>query len=604
MTFRGNIFIILILSLVFGLSFQSVSAQAQVQEFFPFVAQINTDEINVRAGQSTNFEKICTVKKSEKLIVVDKSFSWYKIERHIRGEFQMSDPTEDLHERATKIREEMGGVEHVARMHAEGKPTIRDHIEALLDADSFRELGTFSRSLRHEDRATTPGDGKIGGEGRIDGRPVAVAGDDITVKRGSSSVVGSRKTGRLYKRAVEMGMPYVYFGETGGGRIPDLIGSEGISDAMPSPEIATRRREIPMASIIVGQSFGGSSFQSAFSDFIVQVRGSVLAVTSPRVFEIATGEIIGFEELGGVDVHARTTGQIDLGVDSYTEAYEAVRRWLSYLPGNVRQVAPRGEPMPAERWHADQQLAEFVPRRRRRGYDMRKFCAMLLDEGSFFELQPRFARNLTTGLGRLDGWPVGIIANNPMFQAGVLNPDSCDKAIRLMCLCDAFNIPIIWLMDVPGFMVGRKVEHDRMLFKAIRMVEALCNLSTPTLSVVIRKGFGLAYQAMNTAGMGAVGFYSWPGAEIGFMDPAVGVNVAYANRLSEFEGEQQETERQRLIDEIGEATSPYEAAGTMRIDEVIDPAQTRSVLAEDLGRLANRRIPAPHERPLSYWPTC
>lgn len=516
----------------------------------------------------------------------------------------MSDPTDNLHERATKIRQEMGGAERVERMHAQGKPTIRDHIDALLDADSFRELGTFSRSLRSEDRATTPGDGKIGGEGNIDGRPVAIAGDDITVKRGSSSIVGSRKTGRIYQRAVEMGMPYVYFGETGGGRIPDLIGSEGISDAMPSPEIARRRREIPMASVIVGQSFGGSSFQSAFSDFTVQVRGSVLAVTSPRVFEIATGEIIGFEELGGVDVHARVTGQIDLGVESYDQAYDAVRRWLSYLPANNREAAPRGEPMPTERWQRDQPLADFVPQRRRRGYDMRKFCALLLDQDSFFELQPRFARNLTTGLGRLDGWPVGVIANNPMFQAGVLNPDACDKAIRLMCLCDAFNLPIIWLMDVPGFMVGRKVEHDRMLFKAIRMVEALCNLSTPTLSVVIRKGFGLAYQAMNTAGMGAVGFYAWPGAEIGFMDPDVGVNVAYANQLREFEGDEQEAERQRLIAEIGEATSPYEAAGTMRIDEVIDPAETRSILAADLGRLAGRRVPAPHERPLSYWPTC
>ncbi len=173
-----------------------------------------------------------------------------------------------------------------------------------------------------------------------------------------------------------------------------------------------------------------------------------------------------------------------------------------------------------------------------------------------------------------------------------------------MCLCDAFNLPLIWLMDVPGFMVGRRVEHDRILFKAIRMVEALCNLSTPSLSVVIRKGFGLAYQAMNTSGMGAVGFYSWPGAEIGFMDPEVGVNVAYANRLAQVEDEARDDERAELIREIGEATSPYEAAGTMRIDEIINPADTRRVLAGDLGRLSGRRVPPPAERPLSYWPTC
>ncbi len=516
----------------------------------------------------------------------------------------MDNPTEDLRQRTAKIRTDMGSAKRVAAMRADGKPTIRDHIDAFLDEGSFREIGTFTRSLRHEDRATTPGDGKIGGEGTVDGRPVAVVGDDITVKRGSSSIVGSRKTSRLYHRALEVGFPYVYFGETGGGRIPDLIGAEGISDALPSPDIAARRRQIPMASVIVGQSFGGSSFQSAFSDFTVQVRGSTLAVTSAKVFEVATGEIIGFEELGGVDVHARTTGQIDLGVDTYDEAYAAVRQWLSYLPPNARMPAPRGAPMSAERWEPDQKLADMVPQSRRRGYDMRKLCANLLDEDSMLELRPRFARNLTTALGRLDGWPVGVIANNPMFQAGVLNPDACDKAIRMMCLCDAFNLPIIWLMDVPGFMVGRKVEHDRMLFMAIRMVEALCNLSTPTLSVVIRKGFGLAYQAMNTWGMGAVGFYSWPGAEIGFMDPDVGVNVAYSNRLDGLDDKAREQERRRLIDDISDATSPYEAAGTMRIDEVIDPAQTRRILAEDLGKLANRAIPPLAERPLSYWPTC
>ena len=516
----------------------------------------------------------------------------------------MTEHTDELEKRTKKIREQMGGKSRLEKMESEGKPNIRQHIDAILDEGTFQEIGTFSRSLREEDRETTPGDGKIGGEGEIDGRPVAIAGDDITVKRGSSSIVGSRKTSRLYERALKMGFPYVYFGETGGGRIPDLIGAEGISDAMPSPDIARRRRLIPMASVIVGQSFGGSSFHSAFSDFTVQVRGSVLAVTSPRVFEIATGEIVSFEELGGVDVHAKTTGQIDLGVDSYEDAYKAVKQWLSYLPSNAWTPAPRGEPMTKSRWEPDHELTDFIPDKRRRGYDMRKFCKLLLDPDSFFELQPKFAKNLVTGLGRLDGWSVGVIANNPMFQAGALNPDSCDKAIRLMCLCDAFNIPIIWLMDVPGFNVGRKVEHERMLFKAIRMVEALCNLSTPTISVVIRKGFGLAYQAMNTSGMGAWGFYSWPGAEIGFMDPDVGVNVAYSNKLEGLDKEDRETERQKLIEEISDATSPYEAAGTLRIDEIIQPSETRIRLAKDLAQLANRKIPAPEQRPLSYWPTC
>src|SRR5215207_6061519 len=256
------------------------------------------------------------------------------------------DAVEDLNERAARIRRDMGGADKVARMRAERDRTIRDHIDAFVDPGTFEELGTFSFSMRLEDRDRTPGDGKIGGHAKVDGRPVAVFGDDITVLRGSSSVVGSRKELRLYERALTMGMPVVHFGETGGARIPDIMGAEGISESGELfPAFATRRHRVPMATVVVGQSFGGSSFLSALSDFVVMVRGSCLAVTSPRVFEVATGEIIAFDDLGGVDVHARQTGMIDLGVDTDDEAYTAVRRWLSYLPSNSWEAPPRAEPV-------------------------------------------------------------------------------------------------------------------------------------------------------------------------------------------------------------------------------------------------------------------
>jgi len=505
-------------------------------------------------------------------------------------------------ERAEQIRTEMGGADKVAAIHAEGGKTVRDHIEGFLDPGSFREIGTFSRSLRAADRATTPGDGKIGGHGLVDGRPVAVFGDDITVKRGSSSIVGGRKEHRLYERALAMGTPVVHFGQTGGGRIPDLIGSEGISEAGEVFFMARRRHEVPMATATVGQSFGGSSFLSALSDFVVMTRGSTLAVTSPKVFEIATGEIVSFEEVGGVDVHARLTGQIDLGVDTDEEAHDAIRRWLSYLPSNIHQRPPRGEP--AGEIGPDPELAKLVPTRRTRGYDMRRLVARLCDEDSVFELQPHYARNVSTGLARLDGWPVGFIANNPMFNAGILDPEACHKIVRLVTVCDSFNIPLIWLVDVPGFMVGKRVEHDRMLHWGMRMMQALQLASTPTLTVCIRKAFGLAWQAMNGAGMVNKGLYCWPGAEIGFMDPDVGVNVAYGSKLDRIDDpDEREAERLRLVAEVGEATSPYEAAGTMKIDEIIDPADTRRILADDLNMLSNRPLPAPHERVLASWPT-
>jgi acetyl-CoA carboxylase carboxyltransferase component len=516
------------------------------------------------------------------------------------------DVVEDLHARAARIRTDMGGAERVARMHAEGDRTIRDHIEAFLDPGSFRELGTFARSARPEDRDKTPGDGKIGGHGTAEGREVVVFGDDITVRRGSSSLVGSRKEIRLYERALEMGVPIVHFGETGGARIPDIMGAEGISEGGELfPTFATRRHRVPMATAIVGQSFGGSSFLSALSDFVVMVRGSCLAVTSPRVFEVATGEIISFEEVGGVDVHARHTGQIDLGVDTDDEAYAAIRRWLGYLPSNAHEPAPRAEPADRGTLDPDPKLVELVPERRTRGYDMRRVVARIADPGSVFELQPLYARSVSCSLARLDGWPVAFVANNPMFNAGVLDPQACHKIIRLATVCDAYQIPVIFLIDVPGFMVGRKVEHDLMLHWGMRMMQALHNASMPTLTVCIRKAFGLAWQAMNGAGQAAIGLYCWPGAEIGFMDPGVGVNVVYGSRLAAIEDEEKrEQERRRLTGEVGEATSPYEAAGVMRVDEIIDPAETRRILADDLGRLAHRPVPPPAARTLASWPSC
>ena len=498
----------------------------------------------------------------------------------------------------------MGGADKVARMRDVGDRTVREHIEGLLDDGSFEELGTFSRSMRVEDRGRTPGDGKIGGHGSIDGRPVAVFGDDITVLRGSSSIVGSRKELRLYERATTMGIPVVHFGETGGARIPDIMGSEGISEAGELfPAFAARRHVVPMATAIVGQSFGGSSFLSAMSDFVVMVRGSCLAVTSPRVFEVATGEVTTFDEVGGVDVHARRTGQIDLGVDSDEEAYAAVRRWLSYLPSNASQPPPRTEPVAA--LEHDPALADLVPAGRRRGYDMRRVVARIADPATVFELQPLYARNVCTALGRIDGWPVAFVANNPMFNAGTLDPDACHKIVRLLTVCDAFQVPVIFLVDVPGFMVGKGVEHDRLLHAGMRMMQALHLASTPRLTVCLRKAFGLAWQAMNGAGQGATSLYVWPGAEIGFMDPAVGVNVAYGSRLAAItDEEEREAERQRLMDEVAGATSPYEAAGVMRVDEVIDPSTTRAVLARDLDRLSHRPLPPPAARTLASWPTC
>lgn len=503
-------------------------------------------------------------------------------------------------ERRERVRRELGGAERVERQHARGRLTIRERFDRLLDPDSFFEIGTFVRSAREEVADRSPGDGKIAGFGTIDGRPVAVAGDDATVFHGSSSRNASKRVERVEELAIAKGFPIVYLGETGGARLPDALGSEGFSQIFPPIHLARRARQVPMASAIVGESFGGSSFVSALSDFVVQVRGTCLAVTSPRVVEIATGEQIGFEELGGVEVHARRTGQIDAVAETEDEAFALIRRWLSYLPANCWELPPRRE------WDGalepDPRLAALVPSQRNRAYDMRRVLACLVDGGQFLELKPRFGLGLITALAHLGGRAVGLIASQPMHQAGSLDPDACDKATRLVCLCDAYNLPLIFLQDVPGFLVGRQVEHHRLLHKAIMFLEALGLSQTPKLTVVLRKAFGLAYASLCGNDMGGDLLFAWPTAEISFMDPEVGVNVVYAEQLKA--APDPEARRRELIAEWSSDNSPYGAASLMKVDEIIDPAETRPVLIRALQTLDVPPPPRGHPRPLAAWPTC
>jgi acetyl-CoA carboxylase carboxyltransferase component len=498
-----------------------------------------------------------------------------------------------------RIRRQMGGPDRITRLHAAHRRTAREHIDALLDTGSFAEIGMFARSERVEDHDATPSDGKICGHGTVDGRPVTVAADDVTVKRATSSLVGARKLQRVYEQALRGGNPFVYIGETGGARLPDTLTAAGYSSEPVFPWLARRRRAIPVATAIVGESFGGSSFVAGLSDFVVQVRGSALAVTSPRVVEVATGERVTMEALGGVDVHDRVTGQIDLAVDSADAACEALRAFLSYLPSHRDGVVPRAASR-ADR-SPDPELAALVPSRRSQTYDVRDVVRRLVDGATFLELKPGFGASLVTGLARLDGRAVGVIASQPAFLVGALTPDACSKATRLLCLCDAFGLPVIFLQDTPGFLVGTDVEHDRLLARSMLFLEALCLARVPRLSVVLRKAFGLAYFSLGGSGMGSDLLVAWPGAEIGFMDPVVGANVLHGERLAGMADDDRRAELMRLAHELGADTDPRAVAAAMNLDDVIDPADTRAVLAGALDRLCTgAAVREPSQ--LAAWP--
>jgi methylmalonyl-CoA decarboxylase subunit alpha len=454
------------------------------------------------------------------------------------------------------------------------------------------------RSERPDDRDATPADGKICGHGAIDGRAVTVAVDDITVKRATSSLVGARKLQRVYEQAVRGGNPFVYFGETGGARLPDTLSAVGYSSEPVFPWLARRRREIPVATAIVGESFGGSSFIAGMSDFVVQRRGSVLAITSPRVIEVATGEKVTGDALGGAAVHDRVTGQIDLSVDTDDEVYAAIRAFLSYLPARADAPLPRGSGV--GEIGPDPAIADLVPQRRSQTYDIRDVMRRLVDGGEMLELKPLFGTSVVTALARIDGWPLGVIASQPAALVGSLTPDACAKATRLLCCCDAFGLPVVFLQDTPGFLVGTHVEHDRLLAAAMLFLEALVLARIPRLTVVLRKAFGLAFFSLGGSGMGSDLLVAWPGAEIGFMDPVVGANVLHGERLAALTSEERRVELMRIAEELGADTDPRAVAAAMNIDEVIDPGDTRALLAAELGRLCAR----PPRRPsdLAAWP--
>jgi acetyl-CoA carboxylase carboxyltransferase component len=506
----------------------------------------------------------------------------------------MTSTTDDLRERAERIRRDMGGPARIAALHEAGRWTAREHVEALLDERSFRELGTFARSIRPEDSATTPGDGKIGGRGMVEGRGVAIVADDVTVKRASTSIVGARKMKRIFDMAVRDGVPLLFVGETGGARVPDIMGGEGFSEMPPPAYIGRRRRRVPLVTLIVGESFGNSSFVAATSDLTIQVRGTCLAITSPRVLEMATGEDLTMDALGGPDVHARVTGQIDLVADDPAHAAQLARRFLSYLPSNADAPPPRTAPVPPP----PGDLVDLVPENRRRAWDMRKLVAGICDADSTLELQPEFGRSVVTTLGRIEGRPVGVVGSQPMQQAGVLGPAACDKATRFICLCDAFGIPLVFLHDTPGFMVGRDVEHRGLLHKAMMMWQAVAMASVPRLAVIVRKSYGVADFAMSGVGMDSDLLCAWPTAEVSFMDPETAANILVSPDAAD-----RVADRARIAVEMAADIGPYGPAGTMQVDEVIEPNATRAVLAAALADADGRTLVPAAQRPLSMWPT-
>jgi acetyl-CoA carboxylase carboxyltransferase component len=468
----------------------------------------------------------------------------------------------------------MGGAGKLAKRRNQGLMNARERIDYLLDKGSFVESGLFGTSaVVPEDRDTTPADGKVAGFGRIDGRDVAIVSNDFTVKGASSSLTNMKKIGHIKRAATESGLPIVFLGESSGARMPDNMGSKGMGALLGNdPHQYRRQRETPWVSAVLGPCFGSSAWYACLADFNVMRKGAILAVASPQLASLAIGEEVDPEELGGWQLHDEITGLADMIAETDEEALDRVREFLSYLPSH-HNAPPPEKPVPPGSDEAALKVLDHLPENRTRVYEVRRIVRALLDKDSFFELKARFGRAAVTGLGRLDGKTVGVIANNPIVKGGALDASACEKVTRFIVLCDSFNIPILILVDTPGFLIGKEGERQKAPGKIMNFMSALQLVTVPKISVIMRKSYGQAYLNMG-GGRNSDEVVAWPTAEVSFMDPEYGARVVAHARPAADDPKQIEEIKKNLARD----SSVWDMASLYAVQAVIDPAETRAWL--------------------------
>jgi acetyl-CoA carboxylase carboxyltransferase component len=488
----------------------------------------------------------------------------------------------------------MGGAEKLAKRRAKGLLNARERLDILLDADTFIESGMHARSFRKEVAERTPADGKVAGYGRIDGREVAVVSNDFTVLGASSSAINGKKIRHIREVATQRGLPIVFLGESAGARLPDRMGAAGRAILGQDPAEYRRCRETPWVSALLGDCYGSSTWYTCLSDFAVMRKGATMAVASERVISLAIGQQVEAEELGGWRLHAETTGLVDAVAGTDAEALAAIRTFLGYLPGSNAEPPPP-HPVAEGSEERTDKILDVMPAERSKVYDVREIVRCVVDRDSFFELKARFGKSIATGLARLDGRSVGIIANNPKFKGGAIDVDAMRKATSFLVLCDSFNIPLIFLVDQPGFMIGAEGEKRWAPGRIMNWMNAVSLVTVPKISVILRKSYGQAYLNMG-GGRNSDEVLCWPTADLGFVAPSVGVNIVHGLKRED------DPERfDRLRQEIEQDSSAWALAALYEAHAVIDPRDTRSSLKRLLDVHCGAGIVGRHQ--LANWPT-
>lgn len=485
-----------------------------------------------------------------------------------------------------------GRAQAVARQHAAGKLSARERIALLADPGSFQEIGAFiepKRDTFDTGHLQAPADGVVTGYARVDGRPVCLAAFDYTVLGGSNGRIGGHKLEKLAEQALEHGHPFVMLLDGGGHRIQEGLDSRHFAEGSRFFHAMVQLSGwVPVVAAMMGPGFAGPSNFAGLADFVVMVRGtSTMGIAGPALVKAGTGEVVDKDELGGAHVQADRYGIADLAADSDAQALEAIRRYLSYLPASAAEPAPvLACDDPAQR--RDESLLTAVPGNSRRAYDMRKVIGAIVDRDSVFEIKPGYAKNLVTCFARLDGRPVGIVANQPLHIAGTLDAAACEKGAHFVSVCDAFGLPLVYLIDLPGFMLGSGAERSGLARRSARLLFELGQASVTRISVVLRKGYGLGYIAMcGGRSFDADLCVAWPTAEICAMSVDGAVDVAYQKQVAA--AEDPAAKRAELIARFREQLGAMHAAGHFGIDDVIDPRDTRPLLIATLQRCGTRK---------------
>ncbi len=499
----------------------------------------------------------------------------------------MSPRHRDLRDKALK-----GGTRYLPKLREQHKLTARERLDLLLDAGSFVEDGLYANVLAED----LPADGVVTGLGTIEGRQVAVMANDPTVKAGSWGARTVEKIVRIQETAARVRVPLFYLVDSAGARITDQI------EMFPGRRHAGRiffnevqlSGVVPQICLLFGPSAAGGAYIPAFCDVVVMVEGNAsMYLGSPRMVEVVVGEKVTLDELGGARMHCTESGCGDALVANDQEAIEFAKAYFRYMPQRSGEKPAACEAKPAR---AGKPVGELIPSEPNRGYDMRKVIDALVDEGSMLELKKLFATELLTGFARLGGRAVGIVANQPMQKGGVLFNDSADKAARFIWLCDAFEIPLLFLADVPGFMIGTDVERRGIIRHGAKMISAVSEATVPKISVIVRKAYGAGLYAMAGPAFDSDCVIALPSAQIAVMGPEPAVNAVFYNKLADLPEDQRAARRKQLEDEYREDIDLYKLAANLIVDDVVEPQELREALIARFRAYATRESARPDRK--------